>query len=83
MKSLFAIAALLAVACLCQPAQAFGFGRSRVVVRQQVIVQRHAAVVAVPQFVAPVYAAPQFVAPQAIYGGAQFVAPGCNSFFAR
>lgn len=68
--------ALLAVACLCSPAAAGGFGRSRsrVIVRQQVVVQRHRVA-----FVQPVVVQ-QIAVPHV----QQVVVPihGCQSFFA-
>ena len=94
MKRFAFCVALLAVVCLCQPAQAFfGFFRQRVVVQRNVIVQRN-IVVAQPFVQAviaqPIYSqsfvAPQAViAPQAIYGGGvqAVVSPGCASFFVR
>lgn len=92
MKSLaLSLAALLVLAA---PAYAGGglFSRrnhaQRVVVRQQVVVQKVVAVQAQPVIVQPVVAAysQAIVLPQAVYAAPivqQQVVPGCAAFFAR
>jgi 2-oxoglutarate dehydrogenase E2 component (dihydrolipoamide succinyltransferase) len=81
----FVAAALLAVACLANPAlathpRAFR-ARARVVVHHQ-----RAAVVAVPVVAAPIVAAPVYAAPVVaapVYAPAAIVAPSCNAFFVK
>lgn len=79
------IAALLAVACLASPAQAFHPYRQRVVVQRVVAHHHRAAVVVQPVVVQRVVHAQAFVQP--VYSQA-IVAPvvqqqvhGCQSFF--
>jgi hypothetical protein len=80
MKRLSILAVALAAIALCQPAHAFGGrSRSRVVVRQQVVVQRQRFVVAQPVVVQQFHAVPvqQIVVPTV----QQVVVPSCSSFF--
>ena len=77
-RVLFTLAALFALLVVASDAQAFGYGfRQRVVVRQQVVVQKVVAQpVVVQKFVAPIYAQP--VVTQAIVApvyAAPIVAP--------
>lgn len=89
-RFLFSAVAAIALLTVCQSAEAFhGFRRQRVVVRQQVVVQKVVAVPVVQAVVAqPIYSqaivqpvySQQIVQP--IYSQ-QIVTPGCQAFFVR
>lgn len=84
-RPLLILAAVALMASFCQPAHAFNFGRRRVVVRQQVVVQKQfvvrQAVVATPVFTQAVIATP--VVTQAVVAPVvqQVVTPACSAFF--